>query len=88
MGERRLWGDPTVGCTCTHLADPEAPCCWRKGRTTRDFQGAASSPQPAPDGHPPLQAFSEYQMQQMTANFADQFGFKDEDFADQDDGIR
>ncbi|XP_040843716.1 serine/threonine-protein phosphatase 6 regulatory subunit 2 isoform X2 [Ochotona curzoniae] len=32
-------------------------------------------------------AFSEYQMQQMTANFADQFGFKDEDFADQDDGI-
>lgn len=32
-------------------------------------------------------AFSEYQIQQMTANFADQFGFNDEEFADQDDNI-
>ncbi|XP_033367590.1 serine/threonine-protein phosphatase 6 regulatory subunit 2, partial [Parus major] len=34
------------------------------------------------------QAFSEYQIQQMTANFADQFGFNDEEFADQDDNIK
>ncbi|XP_062990517.1 serine/threonine-protein phosphatase 6 regulatory subunit 2 isoform X2 [Elgaria multicarinata webbii] len=33
------------------------------------------------------QAFSEYQIQQMTANFVDQFGFNDEEFAGQDDGI-
>lgn len=32
-------------------------------------------------------AFSEYQIQQMTANFVDQFGFNDEEFADQDDNI-
>ncbi|XP_013366860.1 PREDICTED: serine/threonine-protein phosphatase 6 regulatory subunit 2 isoform X5 [Chinchilla lanigera] len=32
------------------------------------------------------QAFSEYQIQQMTAHFVDQFGFNDE-FADQDDSI-
>ncbi|KAM4882011.1 serine/threonine-protein phosphatase 6 regulatory subunit 2 isoform 3-T8 [Thomomys bottae] len=32
-------------------------------------------------------AFSEYQIQQMTANFVDQFGFSDEEFADQDDNI-
>ncbi|KAL8170121.1 UNVERIFIED_CONTAM: hypothetical protein K2H54_064117 [Gekko kuhli] len=31
------------------------------------------------------QAFSDYQMQQMTSNFIDQFGFNDEKFADQDD---
>ncbi|XP_043921912.1 serine/threonine-protein phosphatase 6 regulatory subunit 3 [Protopterus annectens] len=30
------------------------------------------------------QAFSDYQMQQMTSNFVDQFGFNEEDFADQD----
>ncbi|XP_045711416.1 serine/threonine-protein phosphatase 6 regulatory subunit 3 isoform X11 [Phyllostomus hastatus] len=30
-------------------------------------------------------AFSDYQMQQMTSNFIDQFGFNDEKFADQDD---
>ncbi|XP_077025399.1 serine/threonine-protein phosphatase 6 regulatory subunit 2 isoform X2 [Tamandua tetradactyla] len=34
------------------------------------------------------QAFSEYQVQQMTANFVDQFGFNDEEFADQDDNIK
>uniref|UniRef100_A0A7M4ECE4 Protein phosphatase 6 regulatory subunit 2 n=1 Tax=Crocodylus porosus TaxID=8502 RepID=A0A7M4ECE4_CROPO len=34
------------------------------------------------------QAFSEYQIQQMTANFVDQFGFNDEEFADQDDNIK
>ncbi|KAM5287872.1 serine/threonine-protein phosphatase 6 regulatory subunit 2 [Ctenodactylus gundi] len=33
------------------------------------------------------QAFSEYQIQQMTATFVDQFGFNDEEFADQDDNI-
>ncbi|XP_021114379.1 serine/threonine-protein phosphatase 6 regulatory subunit 2 isoform X4 [Heterocephalus glaber] len=33
------------------------------------------------------QAFSEYQIQQMTAHFVDQFGFNDEEFADQDDSI-
>ncbi|ETE62396.1 Serine/threonine-protein phosphatase 6 regulatory subunit 2, partial [Ophiophagus hannah] len=33
------------------------------------------------------QAFSEYQVQQMTALFMDQFGFSDEEFADQDDNI-
>ncbi|XP_060545074.1 serine/threonine-protein phosphatase 6 regulatory subunit 2 isoform X3 [Pantherophis guttatus] len=32
-------------------------------------------------------AFSEYQVQQMTAIFMDQFGFNDEEFADQDDNI-
>ncbi|XP_064417233.1 serine/threonine-protein phosphatase 6 regulatory subunit 2a isoform X2 [Latimeria chalumnae] len=31
------------------------------------------------------QAFSEYQIQQMTANFVDQFGFNEEEFAEQDD---
>ncbi|KAJ7329411.1 hypothetical protein JRQ81_015585 [Phrynocephalus forsythii] len=33
------------------------------------------------------QAFSEYQIQQMTANFVDQFGFNDEEFADHEDNI-
>ncbi|MGH0122607.1 UNVERIFIED_CONTAM: hypothetical protein FKN15_029036 [Acipenser sinensis] len=33
------------------------------------------------------QAFSDYQMQQMTSNFIDQFGFNDEEFADQDDVV-
>eukprot|EP00079_Xenopus_tropicalis_P023268 XP_012815520.1 PREDICTED: serine/threonine-protein phosphatase 6 regulatory subunit 2 isoform X4 [Xenopus tropicalis] len=33
------------------------------------------------------QAFSDYQIQQMTANFVDQFGFNDEEFAEQDDHI-
>lgn len=33
------------------------------------------------------QAFSEYQLQQMTATFVDQFGFNDEEFADQDDSV-
>ncbi|XP_026577693.1 serine/threonine-protein phosphatase 6 regulatory subunit 2 isoform X1 [Pseudonaja textilis] len=33
------------------------------------------------------QAFSEYQVQQMTALFMDQFGFNDEEFANQDDNI-
>ncbi|XP_023365232.1 serine/threonine-protein phosphatase 6 regulatory subunit 2 isoform X3 [Otolemur garnettii] len=33
------------------------------------------------------QSFSEYQIQQMTANFVDQFGFNDEEFADQDDNM-
>lgn len=31
------------------------------------------------------QAFSDYQMQQMTSNFIEQFGFNDEEFADPDD---
>ncbi|KAJ8411201.1 hypothetical protein AAFF_G00172070 [Aldrovandia affinis] len=33
------------------------------------------------------QAFSDYQTQQMTANFVDQFGFNDEEFAEHDDNI-
>ncbi|KAM6960595.1 serine/threonine-protein phosphatase 6 regulatory subunit 2 [Aplochiton taeniatus] len=33
------------------------------------------------------QAFSDYQIQQMTANFVDQFGFNDEEFAERDDSI-
>ncbi|XP_063304429.1 serine/threonine-protein phosphatase 6 regulatory subunit 2 [Pelobates fuscus] len=33
------------------------------------------------------QAFSDYQIQQMTANFVDQFGFNDEEFAEQEDNI-
>lgn len=33
------------------------------------------------------QAFSDYQMQQMTSNFIEQFGFNDEEFADQDDVV-
>uniref|UniRef100_A0A3Q3J516 Protein phosphatase 6, regulatory subunit 3 n=1 Tax=Monopterus albus TaxID=43700 RepID=A0A3Q3J516_MONAL len=32
-------------------------------------------------------AFSDYQMQQMTSNFIEQFGFNDEEFADQDDVV-
>ncbi|XP_064193173.1 serine/threonine-protein phosphatase 6 regulatory subunit 3-like isoform X1 [Anguilla rostrata] len=31
------------------------------------------------------QAFSDYQMQQMTSNFIEQFGFNDEEFTNQDD---
>uniref|UniRef100_A0A7N8XYG8 Protein phosphatase 6, regulatory subunit 2b n=1 Tax=Mastacembelus armatus TaxID=205130 RepID=A0A7N8XYG8_9TELE len=31
--------------------------------------------------------FSDYQIQQMTANFVDQFGFNDEEFTDHDDSI-
>ncbi|KAG9489758.1 hypothetical protein GDO78_005611 [Eleutherodactylus coqui] len=33
------------------------------------------------------QAFSDYQVQQMTSNFVDQFGFNDEEFAEQEDSI-
>nr|XP_046249551.1 serine/threonine-protein phosphatase 6 regulatory subunit 2 [Scatophagus argus]XP_046249552.1 serine/threonine-protein phosphatase 6 regulatory subunit 2 [Scatophagus argus]XP_046249553.1 serine/threonine-protein phosphatase 6 regulatory subunit 2 [Scatophagus argus] len=33
------------------------------------------------------QAFSDYQIQQMTANFVDQFGFNDEEFTDHNDSI-
>uniref|UniRef100_A0A672IK42 Protein phosphatase 6, regulatory subunit 2b n=1 Tax=Salarias fasciatus TaxID=181472 RepID=A0A672IK42_SALFA len=33
------------------------------------------------------QAFSDYQIQQMTANFVDQFGFNDEEFTDHDDTV-
>ncbi|XP_061772805.1 serine/threonine-protein phosphatase 6 regulatory subunit 2 isoform X3 [Nerophis ophidion] len=33
------------------------------------------------------QAFSDYQIQQMTANFVDQFGFNDEEFTDHDDSV-
>ncbi|KAM9481055.1 serine/threonine-protein phosphatase 6 regulatory subunit 2 isoform 1-T5 [Clarias gariepinus] len=31
--------------------------------------------------------FSDYQMQQMTANFVDQFGFNDDEFGEHDEGI-
>uniref|UniRef100_A0A3B5AFT7 Serine/threonine-protein phosphatase 6 regulatory subunit 2-like n=1 Tax=Stegastes partitus TaxID=144197 RepID=A0A3B5AFT7_9TELE len=33
------------------------------------------------------QAFSDYQIQQMTANFVDQFGFNDEEFTEHDENI-
>ncbi|XP_058883379.1 serine/threonine-protein phosphatase 6 regulatory subunit 2-like isoform X1 [Acipenser ruthenus] len=33
------------------------------------------------------QAFSDYQIQQMTSNFVDQFGFNDEEFAEQTDNV-
>uniref|UniRef100_G3PHF1 Protein phosphatase 6, regulatory subunit 2b n=1 Tax=Gasterosteus aculeatus aculeatus TaxID=481459 RepID=G3PHF1_GASAC len=33
------------------------------------------------------QVFSDYQIQQMTANFVDQFGFNDEEFTDHDDTV-
>ncbi|XP_072291082.1 serine/threonine-protein phosphatase 6 regulatory subunit 2 isoform X2 [Eucyclogobius newberryi] len=33
------------------------------------------------------QTFSDYQIQQMTADFVDQFGFNDEEFTDHDDSI-
>eukprot|EP00069_Balaena_mysticetus_P017962 bmy_11148T0 len=33
------------------------------------------------------QAFSEYQIQQMTATFVDQFGFSNEEFAEQDNSV-
>lgn len=33
------------------------------------------------------QAFSDYQLQQMTSNFIDQFGFNEEEFAEQEDKI-
>lgn len=34
-----------------------------------------------------FKAFSDYQIQQMTANFVDQFGFNDDEFTDHDDNI-
>nr|XP_039253529.1 serine/threonine-protein phosphatase 6 regulatory subunit 3-like isoform X1 [Styela clava] len=34
------------------------------------------------------QAYTDYQLQQMTSNFIDQFGFTDEDFAEPDDNIK
>lgn len=41
------------------------------------------------DGVPlSLQAFSDYQIQQMTANFVDQFGFNDEEFSEHDENIK
>lgn len=31
------------------------------------------------------QAFDDYQLQQMTSNFIDQFGFSEEEFAEQEE---
>ncbi|CAG5118802.1 unnamed protein product, partial [Candidula unifasciata] len=42
---------------------------------------------PFPQDTAMQQAFSDYQLQQMTSNFIDQFGFNDEEFAEQDDKI-
>ncbi|KAK0044598.1 serine/threonine-protein phosphatase 6 regulatory subunit 3-like isoform X3 [Biomphalaria pfeifferi] len=42
---------------------------------------------PFPQDTAMQQAFSDYQLQQMTSNFIDQFGFNDEDFAEQDEKI-
>lgn len=44
--------------------------------------------EPESEAVPAPQAFSEYQVQQMTATFVDQFGFNDEEFADQDDSVK
>ena len=33
------------------------------------------------------QAFSDYQLQQMTSNFIDTFGFNEEEFAEQEEKI-
>uniref|UniRef100_A0AAR2JEC4 Protein phosphatase 6, regulatory subunit 2b n=1 Tax=Pygocentrus nattereri TaxID=42514 RepID=A0AAR2JEC4_PYGNA len=35
-----------------------------------------------------FQVFSDYQIQQMTANFVDQFGFNDDEFGEHDDSIK
>lgn len=35
-----------------------------------------------------LQTFSDYQIQQMTANFVEQFGFHDEEFSEHDENIK
>lgn len=50
--------------------------------------GRSLSPRLPPDAVFASQAFSEYQVQQMTAAFVDQFGFNDEEFADQDDSVK
>lgn len=36
---------------------------------------------------PPCQAFSDYQLQQMTSNFIDQFGFKEDEFTEQEENV-
>ncbi len=36
---------------------------------------------------PLCQAFSDYQLQQMTSNFIDQFGFNEDDFAEQQEPV-
>ena len=33
------------------------------------------------------QAFSDYQLQQMTSNFIDQFGFNEDEFAEPDERV-
>ena len=35
-----------------------------------------------------LQMYSDYQIQQMSENFVDTFGYNDEDFNDAEDGVR
>ncbi|KAL0968353.1 hypothetical protein UPYG_G00265760 [Umbra pygmaea] len=42
---------------------------------------------PFPKGLSLQQTFSDYQIQQMTANFVDQFGFNDDEFSDHSDNI-
>lgn len=59
----------------------------RSRRAPAGFSGSGLGLRPALR-HPPCQAFSEYQVQQMTATFVDQFGFNDEEFADQDDSVK
>lgn len=69
---------------CQHSlpASQEAPEQWS------GFRGAAPDYSLFHSSTLSSQAFSEYQIQQMTANFVDQFGFNDEEFADQDDNIK
>lgn len=59
--------------------------CW--GAAPRG-QGRGAARLRATCDRTPPQAFSEYQVQQMTATFVDQFGFNDEEFADQDDSVK
>ncbi|XP_051918295.1 serine/threonine-protein phosphatase 6 regulatory subunit 2 [Hippocampus zosterae] len=68
---------------------------WTNKRNTIDLVGSGNPrPSSEDDVESPFpkeltlqQAFSDYQIQQMTANFVDQFGFNDDEFADHDDGI-
>lgn len=75
---------------CDHSTSAKLHCLLRKRLLSN---GVGSEVQPPGDSlfHSctlSSQAFSEYQIQQMTANFVDQFGFNDEEFADQDDNIK
>lgn len=63
-------------------------------KNTIDLVGSGNRPSSEDDMESPFpkeltlqQTFSDYQIQQMTADFVDQFGFNDEEFTDHDDNI-